>query len=120
MTRFSLVFAVAALAFAAAGASPAAASYHSCSISGQQTDFPPASYVTSLAVSHTTCHTGKRVVRAFQKCRKASGGRKGHCRHRVLHYRCKERRGYGQGQYSSKVVCTRGHRRVRHTYTQFT
>ena len=119
MARLGFTCALLALAFAAAGASPAAASYHSCSISGQQTTFG-VSYVTSLGVHRTSCRTGKRVVRAFHKCRKASGGRTGHCHHKVLHYRCSETRARGHGQFTGKVVCTRGHRRVRHTYTQFT
>jgi hypothetical protein len=119
MARLVLIGAVLALAFAATGASPAAAAYHSCNISGKQTTFG-VSYVTSLAVQKTSCRTGKKVVRAFHKCRKASGGKDGHCHHRVLHYRCTEKRGYGRGQFTAKATCTRGSRRVRFTYTQFT
>jgi hypothetical protein len=119
MARLCFVSALLALVVAAAGAAPAQASYRSCNISGRQTTFGP-SYVTSLAVRHTSCATGKRVVRAFHRCRKANGGKTGHCRHRVLHYRCTEQRGYGHGQFTGKVTCTRGSRRVRHTYTQFT
>ena len=114
LTVVPLVLAVAALA---ATASPAAASYHSCSLGSWANK--GSWYVTSMAVQHVTCGKGKRVVLAFQRCRHAHG-KKGHCRHRVLHFRCRETRGYGHGQFTGKVVCRRGHKRVRHTYTQFT
>ena len=99
--------------------SPAGAAYRSCDIRGEQESFGP-SYVTSLAVRATTCARGRRVVRAFHRCRKAHGGTDGRCPSRVLRFRCTERRGYGRGQFSGKVTCTRGSARVRHTYTQFT
>ena len=115
--RVVLAAGVLALAIAAAGAAPAGAAYHSCRI-GDATSYGP-TYVTSLAASGVSCTTARRVVRAFHRCRRANGVA-GRCRHRVLRFRCSEQRGYGRGQFSSKVVCTRGHARVRHTYTQFT
>jgi hypothetical protein len=38
----------------------------------------------------------------------------------VLHFRCSETRGYGHGQFTSKVVCKHNAKRVKFTYTQFT
>lgn len=117
MRRIAIVTTVAALAALAATASPASASYHRCSIKswGDHSTW----YVTSMSVNHVTCAKGKRVVLAFQRCRHAHGAR-GRCHHRVLHFRCRERRGYGQGEFTGKVVCRHGTKRVRHTYTQFT
>ena len=115
--RLAAVSTVLAIAALAATASPAAASYHRCSI-GNQGGYH-VTYVTGIEVSHVSCSTGRRVVRAYHKCARANGVR-GRCHHRVLHYRCTDKRGYGKGQFTGVVTCTRGHRRVRHTYEQFT
>ena len=78
-------------------------------------------YVTSLKVSHVSCVTAKRLVKAFQACRRANGGVSGHCNKRVSGYRCTERRGDSiPTQYSAKVNCTRFPRHVRFSYTQYT
>jgi hypothetical protein len=78
-------------------------------------------YVTSLKVSHLSCASAKRLVKAFHACRRANGGVKGHCEKRVSGYRCTERRGDTiPTQYSAKVTCTRSPRSVRFTYTQYT
>jgi hypothetical protein len=75
-------------------------------------------YVLSIRVSGTSCRAGKRVVRAFHACRP---GKSGKCRRRVLGYRCSERRfDKIRTQYSSRVSCRKGGKRVKHTYTQFT
>jgi hypothetical protein len=116
--RLALVSTVLAVAALAATAAPAAASYHRCSI-GDGSGYG-VTYLTSLRVNHVACSTGRRVVRAYNRCRRASGGVKGHCHHRVLHYRCRERRGYGVGQFTAAVRCTRGTKGVKFTYTQFT
>jgi hypothetical protein len=75
-------------------------------------------YVTTLSVRGTSCRSGRKVVRAFHACRP---GKKGRCHHAVLGYSCSERR-YNKisTQYDSKVSCSKGSRRVKHTYTQFT
>ena len=116
--RLTLVLSTLALAAAAALPSSAAAAYHRCSI-GDAGSYGT-TYVTSIGVRHVTCGKGKRVIRAYHKCRRASGGADGRCHHRVLHFRCSERRTKGHGQFTAKVTCTRGSKRVRHTYTQFT
>ena len=61
-------------------------------------------------------------MRAFHACRKAHGGLKGRCpaRTKVRGYRCRENRSAIKTQFSSKVTCRRGTRRVVTTYTQFT
>jgi hypothetical protein len=114
------------LAVAAATPAPAAtarsSSLHRCAVGQRESRTFGPTYVTSLSVSRVTCATGKRVVRAFHRCRKAHGGIKGRCPRTtsVLGFHCSERRGGIRTQFSGKVTCTRGTRRVVHTYTQFT
>jgi hypothetical protein len=78
-------------------------------------------YVTSLKVEHVSCAKAQRVVKAFNACRRAHGGVKGHCTSRVLGYRCTETRGDSiPTQYSSKARCKDASRIVRFAYTQYT
>jgi hypothetical protein len=114
---------VAAVAAAPAPARTAhSAALHRCSIGQRETRTFGPTYVTSISVSRVTCRTGKSVVRAFQRCRKAHGGIRGRCPRTtsVLGYHCSERRGGIKTQFSGKVTCVSGLRRVVHTYTQFT
>lgn len=104
----------------AAGASsgPAAHAARACSAP----HYPGSGYFTSLSVSHTSCGTGRKVALAHYRCRRKHGVR-GHCRHRVLHFRCREHRPASARiptQYSSRVTCTRGSRRVVFVYQQNT
>ncbi len=69
----------------------------------------------------TSCRNAKRVVRAFHRCRKRSGGADGRCRRRVLRYRCTEgTRLKSPTQYDARVNCRRGRALVSHRYTQNT
>jgi hypothetical protein len=78
-------------------------------------------YVTSIKVTHVSCTTAKRVIKAFNACRRATGGVKGHCEKRVLGYRCTEQRGDAiPTQYSAKVSCRNSPRTIRFNYTQYT
>jgi hypothetical protein len=78
-------------------------------------------YVTALKVEHVSCTKAKKVVKAFNVCRKAHGGIKGRCDKRVLGYRCSEQRGDRiPTQYSSKATCKDAGRAVRFSYTQYT
>jgi hypothetical protein len=101
------------------GHAQAAAAKRACDISGEQTELG-ASYVTSLKVRNTGCGKGKKVVKAFHECRKANGGRDGHCDHKVLGFKCHEgdREGVPDVQYNAKVRCKKGDKKVVHTYTQ--
>lgn len=123
--RLVLALSVAALASAAvvpahgAAASPTAHASRSCSLAGSYRSLGP-TYVTSLSVRNTSCATGKRVVRAYYRCRIASGGRRGRCHHRVLGFRCSERRSSSPVQFDARVTCSSGSRRVTHVYTQNT
>lgn len=115
-----LAGALAALAVApATDARPVASAAKACGIRGVQRSLGP-SYVTSLSVRGTSCATGKRVVRAYYRCRVRSGGVRGRCHRRVLGFRCSERRAGIPIQFDATVTCRRGRARVYHAYTQNT
>jgi hypothetical protein len=99
---------------------PTANASRACSVDGEQRDFPPASYVTSIKVRNTTCAKGKKVTRAYHRCRKNNGGANGRCNQRVLKFNCDEgdRSGVPGLQYNATVVCRRGERKITSTYTQ--
>ncbi len=107
---------------AAADGPQASASATSCKLSSHDQRHLGASYVTSLHVVRTTCAKGKGVTLAFNKCRTAGGKPQGKCRHKVGHYSCSEKRydAVPGVQYSSKVTCAWGKKRVLSTYTQNT
>jgi hypothetical protein len=78
-------------------------------------------YVTSLRVEHVSCTKAKKVIKAFNVCRKARGEVKGRCERRVLGYRCSEQRGdIIPTQYSARATCKDAGRVVRFRYTQYT
>jgi hypothetical protein len=110
----------------AAGSSAAAptatASATNCQLSTHDQRHLGASYVTSLKVEGTTCAKGKGVTLAFNNCRTAGGKPQGVCSRKVGNYTCTEKRydAVPGVQYSSKVTCTWGSKKVLTTYTQNT
>jgi len=103
---------------APAAAAPAAKAARAC----PAPKYPGSGYFTSLRVSHTSCASGKKVALAHYTCRRAHGVT-GRCSRTVLHYRCKESRpssGRIPTQYTAKVTCKRGSRRVVFAYQQNT
>lgn len=118
--RPALLLPLAALLASLAAAAPAAAATCKLSTSEQRGGLG-ATYTTSLRVTNTACANGKRVVKAFNACRKANGGADGRCNRKVRRFSCTERRSNQiKTQYDSKVTCKRGAKRVIFTYTQFT
>ncbi len=112
-----------AVAMIVPGAAPAAAQHATkCALSAHDQRHLGASYVTSLEVAGTTCAKGKGVTLAFNKCRTAGGKPQGKCNRKVGHYTCTEKRydAVPGVQYSSKVTCVWGSKRVLSTYTQNT
>jgi hypothetical protein len=107
---------------ALAGGPGASASATSCQLSTKEQRGLGASYVTSLKVEGTTCAKGKGVTLAFNNCRTAGGKPQGTCSRQVGHYTCTEKRydAVPGVQYSSKVTCTWGAKKVLSTYTQNT
>jgi hypothetical protein len=81
--------------------------------------YPGSGYFTSLSVKHTSCSTGRKLALAYYHCRLRHGV-KGRCTRRVLHYSCKEKRQSIPTEIDARVTCTRGSRRVVHTYQQNT
>jgi hypothetical protein len=108
-----------AVAASTSGAAPAAKA-RSCHLTPSEQRHLGASYVTSLHVSHTGCSTGKKVTKAFNKCRHQSGGPAGHCHRAVRRFHCSEHRHdkLPHVQYDSNVTCKRGAKVVKNTYTQ--
>jgi hypothetical protein len=100
----------------------ASASATSCQLSAKEQRGLGASYVTSLKVEGTTCAKGKGVTLAFNNCRTSGGKPQGSCSRKVGHYSCTEKRydAVPGVQYSSKVTCTWGAKKVLSTYTQNT
>jgi hypothetical protein len=99
-------------------ASPVAhAAATSCNIRGKQRSLGT-TYVTSVKVSHVSCRSALKFVKAYHKCRHkhGAGGRCG----RLQGYRCTEKRESIPTQYDSRATCTNGHRRITQTYTQNT
>jgi hypothetical protein len=108
---------VGTLLFTAALASPASAA-RKCKLSTSEQRNLGANYTTKLRVKGVSCKKGKRVSRAFHKCRKSNGGWNGRCKRRVLRFRCSENRFAAiKTNFSANVTCKRGGKRVWFTYT---
>ena len=107
---------------ASADGPQATASATNCTLSTHDQRHLGASYVTSLKVENTTCAKGKGVTLAFNKCRTAGGKPQGLCTRKVGNYSCTEKRydSVPGVQYSSKVTCVWGSKKVLSTYTQNT
>lgn len=121
LTSALLAGLIAASALAATGPQ-VTASATNCTLSTHDQRHLGASYVTSLKVEETTCAKGKGVTLAFNKCRTAGGKPQGLCSRKVGNYSCTEKRydSVPGVQYSSKVTCTWGQKKVLSTYTQNT
>jgi len=105
--------AAAALCAAAMALCTAPASARTCDV-GDAGSYGTTS-VTGITVRGITCAKGKRLVRAFHRCRPGKSGR---CA-RVDGYRCSDSRyGFTEESYDADVLCKRGRRHVSHTYTQ--
>jgi hypothetical protein len=110
---------VAVPASAGSDGSDAVAKRGKCKLSLSEARSLGASYVTKLKVKNTSCGKGKKVAKAFHECRKDNGGADGRCKSRVLGFKCKEgkREGVPDVQYSAKVKCKKGSKKVVQNYT---
>jgi hypothetical protein len=109
-----------AAAAAGAATAPVASATGGCTLGNKGRTLGP-TYVTQLSVSHTSCATGMKVIRAYNHCRLASGGVKGYCRSKVLGFRCSEHRPQSSSiQFIAKVRCTKGRAVVTFTYSENT
>jgi hypothetical protein len=121
IAALALLAALPAAAPAGGDRGPTAQGAKRCSIGSRESRRLGPTYVLKLSVFSTKCSNGKRLVKAYYRCRKANGGRRGKCRKRVLGYRCSERR-FNEipgTQFDARVTCKKGGRKVKHTYTQF-
>lgn len=91
----------------------------SCSVAGRETTFGPTS-ISALSVSGVSCREGEKVVRAFQRCRVASGSVSGRCVRVVRRFACRETRTTGPTEFTASVTCSKRGATVRHRYTQTT
>ena len=91
----------------------AAASAASCS----PPKYPGSGYFTSLTVTKVSCATGKKVALAYYRCR-VKNGPKGRCVKKVEGYACREQRTSIETEINARVTCTRGTRKVVHTFQQ--
>jgi hypothetical protein len=80
-------------------------------------DYPGSGYFTSLTVKRTTCAAGRKLARAYYRCRTETGPA-GRCQRRVLGYTCSEQRNSIPTELDARVRCKRGAKRVTHTYQQ--
>jgi hypothetical protein len=104
------------------GVAPASAETTHAARACSSPDYPGNGYFTSLRVTRTSCGNGRKVARAHYRCRRAHGIR-GRCGHAVRRFHCKEHRPASARiptQYSSRVTCKRGSRRVVFVYQQNT
>jgi hypothetical protein len=111
MKRLSLLIAVLSMLVAM----PASAHAATCSAP----KYPGSGYFTSLKVSHVSCATGRKFVVAYYKCR-TKHGISGRCHSKVSGYSCKEKRNTISTEIDARVTCTRGSKKIVHTYQQNT
>ncbi len=78
--------------------------------------YPGVGYFTSLKASGLGCSSAKKVMVAHYKCR-VKHGKSGTCKS-VKGYKCTEKRVQGTENYSSRVTCKRGSKKVVYTYQQ--
>jgi hypothetical protein len=114
----ALVLVAALTAASTVSASGPAQASRSCS-TGSGRGLGP-TYAFKLSVSHTSCHNGRKLIRAYNTCRHHHGGARGHCSG-VYGYHCSEHR-FNQlpgVAFDARVRCSKGGgRRINHTYTQ--
>ena len=84
----------------------------------QPPSYPGSGYFTSLSVKSTTCAKGKKLARAYYRCRIESGGKRGRCTREVMRYSCTETRQSISTEINARVSCKRGAKRITHTYQQ--
>jgi hypothetical protein len=113
---------VAALAVAASSAAPT----HSCKYPPYFVVGKSQGYFRELRVTNVSCAFGRKLIHAYVKCRNPSGKTpRGTCKKRVLGMRCREGKRVfsddgagGFADFSVRVTCRRGDKRVIHVYQQ--
>ena len=103
----------------ASGATTKVSSKSKCELTLSEARNLGASYVTTLKTKNTSCGDGKKVIAAFHGCRRDNGGADGRCKKKVKGYKCNEgsREGVPGVQYSAKVTCKSGSKKIVSEYT---
>lgn len=120
MIRIALAISllVLALSATASAAGPRASAAGTCHLTISQQRNSGATYLVQLKVSGVTCSTGLKVEKAWQACRRSTGGH-ATCRKRVLGYSSKQTiLDSSKTQYDARVVAKNGSRTVTFVYTQ--
>jgi hypothetical protein len=117
----ALLCALAAIAMTTGVRDAQSATTKSCSLSAGDQD-PPGevpTYNLTLRVARSTCTTAKKVMRAFHKCRPATGFK---CTRKVLtHWTCTGRMSSSSAvTFYASFSCTWGTRKVTSRYQQNT
>ncbi len=114
--RIALAAALAALTFATLAAFAGAPAAHAATCHAPK--YPGQGYFTSLDVTKVSCATGSKVAISYYKCR-IKKGKTARCTSKVRGYSCKEtKRVKIPTELDARVSCTRGARKVVHTYQQ--
>src|SRR4051794_31573481 len=117
-TLLAAVACIVAVAFAAGTASAGGPTAHAAA---HCKDLNPGDgYIVNITTRHVGCATGRKVASAHRSCR-LKHGKRGRCTSKVRGYRCKEgHRNSISTQFTAKVKCTRGSKRVSFVYQQNT
>ncbi len=106
---------------APADPAPQATAAKKCGLTSKQQRGLGTTYVLTLRVSGTKCANGRKVVKAYHRCRHRNGGRDGKCGSKIFGYKCSERRfNKISSQYDARARCKKSGREIFHIYTQNT
>lgn len=123
LLRTSLLAVVACLATVAfaAGTAGADSGPKAFAASKNCSDLRPGDgYIVNIKVTRVSCATGHKVAKKQRSCRLANGKR-GKCTKRVLGFKCTEgKRNSISTQFTAKVSCKNGSKRVSFVYQQNT
>jgi hypothetical protein len=79
-------------------------------------------YFTELRATNVTCASARKLVLAYYRCRVERGGVRGTCNRRTVNgLYCRETRPsnlQSDTQINARVTCTKGTKKVRHSYQQ--
>ncbi len=120
----TLVLSICFLLGGLVGAQPSAAKTRSCPVPAYPGGDGNGYFTGRIKATNVTCSSARKLVLAYYKCRVRAGGKKGNCNRRTVNaLRCTESRpasGTIPSQFNAKVTCSKGGKKVIHTYQQNT
>ncbi len=123
LARALLLAAVSACLFALVAPGPATAAHETAKVTYTSCTPAPAAPVAGITIAGVRvakmgCKLGKAVTVDYTKCRLANGA-SGRCVKKVRGFACFEiRRTNPDGSFAAQVSCSKGDKRVKHSYTQ--